>query len=188
MQEQEHIWIRQAQAGNQQSFYLLMGKFWDPLLLHLNVKFPKSKDNEDICIIAFTKAFRNIKQMDTQFAFSTWLFTIANHTAIDLFRTQKKHLSASCISHEKVECLMSHIPCPNNNPEQALIVKQNINQLMLFLDTMKPQYKTILELRYLKDLKIKDIASELNLPIGSVKANLSRARTILISSLGEAYH
>lgn len=188
MQEQERLWIRQAKEGKEQSFYLLMGKFWEPLLMHLKIKFPNSKDNEDICIIAFTKAFRNINQMDEQFAFSTWLFSIANHTAIDVFRSQQKRQETESFSDEKVELLMNQIQSPDNNPEQALIVKQNISRLMFFLDTMKPQYKTLLELRYIKDLKIKDISSELNIPIGSVKANLNRARTILISSLGEAYH
>lgn len=183
---QEQLWIEQAKQGEERAFYLLMGKFWEPLLIHLSKRVYDEADREDVCIIAFTKAFKNIEKYNDKYAFSTWLYQIANNTVTDFYRKSEKGVEHKSIDSESFfTTLGQYLECPNKDPEQLYILKQKIKEIMLFMDSMKPQYKKLIELRYFNDLKLKEISDELHLPLGTVKVNLGRARTILISSLAE---
>lgn len=182
----EQLWIEQAKLGEERAFYLLMGKFWDRLLIHLSQRVYDEVDREDVCIIAFTKAFKNINNYDSKYAFSTWLYQIANNTVIDFYRKKEKGIEHKSIDSDTFfMTLGQYMECPNKDPEQLYILKQKIKEVLLFMDSMKPQYKKLIELRYFNDLKLKEISEELHLPLGTVKVNLGRARTILISSLAE---
>ncbi len=182
----EKHWIDQAKQGEERAFYLLMGKFWEPLLIHLSKRVPDEGDREDVCIISFTKAFKSIKSYNSDYAFSTWLYQIANNTVIDFYRKKENGITHKSIDSEAFfTTLGQYMECPNKDPEQLYILKQKIKEVLLFMDSMKPQYKKLIELRYFEDLKLKEISEELHLPLGTVKVNLGRARTILISSLAE---
>ncbi len=182
----EQLWIEQAKQGDEKAFYLLMGKFWDRLLIHLSKRVHDEVDREDVCIISFTKAFKSIKNYDSKYAFSTWLYQIANNTVIDFYRKKERDITHKSIDSESFfTTLGQYMECPNKDPEQLYILKQKIKEVLLFMDSMKPQYKKLIELRYFDDLKLKEISEELHLPLGTVKVNLGRARTILISSLAE---
>jgi len=183
---QEQRWIEQAKQGQERAFYLLMGKFWDRLLIHLSKRVYDEIDREDVCIISFTKAFKYIERYDNTYAFSTWLYKIANNTVTDFYRKKERGVEYKSIDTDSFfTTLGQYMECPNKDPEQLYILKQKIKEVLLFMDSMKPQYKRLIELRYFDDLKLKEISEELHLPLGTVKVNLGRARTILISSLAE---
>lgn len=182
----EQLWVEHAKRGDQRSFYLLMGKFWDSLLIHVSKRVSNTEDQEDVCIISFSKAFKHLKTYNNDFAFSTWLYHIANNTITDFYRKKERGVDYQSIDTEVFFAKLGQsLQCPNKNPEQHLILKQKINEVLEFMDSMKPQYKILIELRYFEDLKLKEISEQLNLPLGTVKVNLSRARTILISSLAD---
>lgn len=183
---QEQLWIEHAKQGDQKSYYFLMGKFWDVLHYHVAKKVSNIEDQEDVCIISFSKAFKHLDSYNFDYAFTTWLFKIANNTITDFYRKKERGVDYQSIDSESFFANLGQtIACPNKNPEQHFILKQKITEMLEFMDSMKPQYKKLIELRYFQDLKLKEISEELNLPLGTVKVNLGRARTILITSLAE---
>jgi RNA polymerase sigma-70 factor (ECF subfamily) len=65
------------------------------------------------------------------------------------------------------------------NPEENMIRKQDESRLMKHIESMKPKYRQLIELRYIKEYAYEEIAEELNIPIGTVKTRLFRAKNIL---------
>ncbi len=148
-------------------------------------------DAEDLTIEAFGKAFKNIHYYTPNFAFSTWLFKIASNNCIDFLRRKKsmqKHISIDESHDDKLNSdrniessvtLQSSTP----DPEEKFIILQKEKLLHTVVKKLNPRYRKLIELRYFKEYSYLEIAKELNLPIGTVKARLYRSRTLLFNTL-----
>jgi len=79
-----------------------------------------------------------------------------------------------------------NLPCPNPDPEEKIIAKQKIKMMRDVVEKLKPHYRMLIEMRYFKELSYEEIAVDLNLPIGTVKAQLFRARDLLYNILKES--
>jgi RNA polymerase sigma-70 factor (ECF subfamily) len=140
-------------------------------------------DAEDLTIEAFGKAFRNIESYTPKYAFSTWLFKIATNNCVDFIR--KKQLSPSPLDHlqENLNNVTVNIQSDLPDPEERLIQQQKISDLKEIVNQLKPRYRRLIELRYYKEYSYEEISKELNLPLGTVKAQLNRAKTLLYNIL-----
>ena len=129
---------------------------------------------DDLTIEAFGKAFKSIDKYTPDFAFSTWLFRIATNNYIDYKR--KKRLQTISMDQEEGELnVVSQI----KNPEDKVIEQQKHEVLREVINKLKPHYKVLIEKRYFEEKSYEEIAQELSLPIGTVKAKLFRAREFL---------
>jgi RNA polymerase sigma-70 factor (ECF subfamily) len=141
-------------------------------------------DAEDLTLEAFGKAFKNIHQYSPTYAFSTWLFKIASNNCIDFLRRKKgtyvaiDNNSDSVQNNETVR-LKSKEP----DPEEKLIRQQKAILLHRVVRRLKPRYRTLVELRYFREYSYEEIAKELELPLGTVKAQLFRAREMLFKMI-----
>ena len=140
---------------------------------------------DDLTIEAFGKAFRSLHLYTPTHAFSTWLFTIASNNCIDHIR--KKRLQTISINnvYPQQEDEHSEIQIESNapNPEEKFITEQRIKIMREAVKLLKPRYKRLVELRYFEELSYEEISDELGLPIGTVKAQLFRARELLYNLL-----
>jgi RNA polymerase sigma-70 factor (ECF subfamily) len=138
-----------------------------------------------LTIEAFGKAFKNIEQYTPNYAFSTWLFRIATNNCIDFIRKKRMvtvSLDKTFAGDDGGEMTMD-VRSNTLDPEENLIRKQK-NVLMQSLVTkLKPRYRTLVELRYFQELSYEEIAERLDLPIGTVKAQLFRSREFLYNIL-----
>ncbi len=118
-----------------------------------------------------------------KFAFSTWLFKIATNNCVDFIR--KKQFSPTPLDHlqDSLDNVTVNIQSDLPDPEESLINHQKIAALKDIVNQLKPRYKSLIELRYYKEYSYEEISSELNLPIGTVKAQLFRAKTLLYNIL-----
>jgi RNA polymerase sigma-70 factor (ECF subfamily) len=136
-------------------------------------------DAEDLTLEAFGKAFKNLHQYSPIFAFSTWLFKIASNNCIDFLR-KRKGVTISIESNEQNENgEQIKLKSKELNPEEKLIRMQKAILLRKVVRRLKPRYQTLVELRYFKEFSYEEISKELNLPLGTVKAQLFRARGML---------
>ena len=142
-------------------------------------------DAEDLTIEAFGKAFKKLHQYTPDYAFSTWLFKIASNNCIDFIRKKKKYTFSidQGIDDEIGTELANRIPAEDLDPEQELVKKQKIKLMREVVEKLKPHYRTLIELRYFSEFSYEEIAEELNLPLGTVKAQLFRAREFLYQIL-----
>jgi RNA polymerase sigma-70 factor (ECF subfamily) len=175
--------VEQAKKGNEKAFASLMNRYRDSIYYMLLKMVNNSSDAEDLTIVAFGKAFRNLHSYTPKFAFSTWLFKIATNNCIDFIR--KKQASPTPLDHlqDSLENITVNIQSDMPDPEESLINHQKIAALKDIVSHLKPRYKLLIELRYYKEYSYEEISSELNLPIGTVKAQLSRAKTLLYNIL-----
>ena len=175
--------VNRAREGDEKAFASLMNRYRDSIYFMLLKMVNNPYDAEDLTIEAFGKAFRNIESYTPKFAFSTWLFKIATNNCVDFIR--KKQLSPSPLDHpqESLDNATANIQSDLPDPEESLIISQKINALKEIVNQLKPRYKSLIELRYYKEYSYEEISSELNLPIGTVKAQLYRAKTLLYNIL-----
>jgi len=176
-----------ARAGVENAFSQLMMRYKDAIYFMLLRMVKNKLDAEELTNEAFGKAFININQYEPQFAFSTWLFCIASNNAIDHLRKKRittVPLEPAVRIDKNVGIEYNYfIKTSSDNPEEALIKEQNAKLLRKSVSTLKPRYRTLLEMRYFLEYSYAEIAKELNLPLGTVKVQLFRSREILFDRL-----
>ncbi len=187
--QQDIILVKKALGGDQRAYADLLSKYRDAIYFMLYKMVNNPDDAEDLTIEAFGKAFKNIHQYTPNFAFSTWLFKIATNNCIDYIRKQRggTKISIDYNTEEKDEMPLT-IHSNELDPEQNLINEQKIKLMREIVQRLKPRYRKLVELRYFEELSYEEIAKELELPIGTVKAQLFRARELLYNILKTSSH
>jgi RNA polymerase sigma factor (sigma-70 family) len=175
--------VEQAKLGSEKAFATLMNRYRDSIYFMLLKMVNNPSDAEDLTIEAFGKAFSNLELYTPKFAFSTWLFKIATNNCVDFIR--KKQVSPTPLDHlqDSMENITMLIQSDFPDPEESMINHQKIAALKEIVNQLKPRYKSLIELRYFKEYSYEEISSELKLPIGTVKAQLFRAKTLLYNIL-----
>ena len=171
--------------GDQKAYAELMKNYRDSLYFMLLKMTNNPHDAEDLTIEAFGKAFKKLHQYTPDYAFSTWLFKIASNNCIDFIRKKKKYTFSidQNFDDEQGSELANKIPSQTLDPEEELVKQQKIKLMHEVVEKLKPHYRTLIELRYFKEFSYDEIAEELNLPLGTVKAQLFRAREFLYQIL-----
>ena len=177
--------VQAALGGNQQAYDTLMNRYRHSVY-HAMFKMVNNRDDaEDLTIEAFGKAFHKLPSYAPNYAFSTWLFRIAINNCIDYIR--KKRLKTYSMDamiqggdgSEFTQTLSNFEP----DPEQVMMHEQKIAHIRHLVEQLNVKYRAMIELRYYEELTYEEIAQEMNLPLGTVKAQLFRAKEILYQQL-----
>lgn len=169
---------RALENGDTTAYNELLKLYRDPLYFMLYEKVNDKELAKDLTIESLGKAFNKLHLYTPIYTFSTWLFTVARNHCIDYLRKNK----LSTISIDKIilnsEGKESYLDLKSSdlNPEQKLEKKQRIAMLRQVVDSLKPNYRTLVKLRYFKEMTYDEIAKKLDIPIGTVKAQLHRSR------------
>jgi len=181
--QQDYRLVLKARKGDQQAYADLMGRYRDSIYFMLLKMVNNASDAEDLMIEAFGKAFKNIDQYTPSFAFSTWLFKIATNNCIDFIRKKRASLISIDQTNDDQEVQSITIQSDTPDPEEHMINEQKIKLLREVVSKLKPRYRILVELRYFKEYSYEEISDELNVPLGTVKAQLFRARELLFNIL-----
>ena len=171
--------VNQAIKGEQKAYTELMERYRDAIYYMLLKMVNNATDAEDLTIEAFGKAFKNIKQYTTNFAFSTWLFKIASNNAIDFMRKKKLQNISIDESIRDTDAIPINIKSEQPTPEERMISEQKTLMVRSLVAKLKPRYRRLIELRYFHEFSYEEISADTGLPIGTVKAQLFRARELL---------
>ena len=168
--------------GDQHAYAELMNHYRDSLYFTMLKMTGDQHDADDLTIEAFGKAFKNLTQYTSEYAFSTWLFKIATNNCIDFMRKKSKgHFAMNTDIGE--DDMSSQVKTLNPDPEEQFIKDQKIHLMHEVVQRLKPHYKKLIELRYFKEYSYEEIVDELDLPLGTVKAQLFRSREFLFNIL-----
>jgi RNA polymerase sigma-70 factor (ECF subfamily) len=172
--------VRAALEGDETAFARLLGRYKDAIFFMLLKMVNNKSDAEDLTLEAFGKAFKNLHQYSPNYAFSTWLFKIASNNCIDFLR-KKKGVTVNIEANPEGNDLDTpdKLRSKDPDPEEKLIRKQKAILMRKVVRKLKPRYQTLVEYRYFREMTYEEIASELKLPLGTVKAQLFRAREML---------
>jgi RNA polymerase sigma-70 factor (ECF subfamily) len=177
--------VNAAIEGNEKAYTLLMNRYRHSVY-HAMFKMVNNRDDaDDLTIEAFGKAFRKLPSYAPNYAFSTWLFKIAINNCIDHIR--KKRLQTLSID-DPIDAYSDHdfshnIQSHALNPEETMIQEQKSAMIRKLIEKLNVKYRMMIELRYFEELSYEEIAQELNIPLGTVKAQLFRAKEILHTQL-----
>lgn len=174
-----------VERGDQKAYALLMDRYRDSIYFMLLKMVNNKDDADDLTIEAFGKAFNKLHQYTPNYAFSTWLFKIASNNCIDFIRKKKKFVLSLDKPIEGTDGGEMTFDVPSNtlDPEETYIKAQKVILMQGVVEKLKPRYRTLVELRYFKEYSYEEIARELDLPLGTVKAQLFRAREFLYNIL-----
>jgi len=146
-------------------------------------------DAQDLTQEVFAKAFRHLARYQPQFAFSTWLLRITTNHCIDFLRRKKRvptqFLQAAFVSNDE-DSLLPEMRDQCLDPQESYIRQQRIELVQRVVARLPAKYATLVRLRYFQELSYEEIALELQLPVGTVKANLFRACALLLELLGSS--
>jgi len=171
--------VQKAKAGSQKAFADLMQRYKDSIYF-MSLKMVNNKEDAmDITVETFAKAFEKLDKYQPEYAFSTWLFRVATNNCIDFLR--KKKLNTVSIDNmiDEDDDRPMQIKSDTLNPEESSIKKQQSEELKLLIESLPPRYRNLLTLRYFDELSYEEIAQQLDLPLGTVKAQLFRAKYLL---------
>jgi RNA polymerase sigma factor (sigma-70 family) len=185
--QRDLLLIESAKKGNQSAYAELMDYYKESVYFTMHRMVRNQDDADDLTIEAFGKAFSRLDQYEPTFAFSTWLFKIASNNCIDFLRKKRVKVTSMDTGYTTSDGEVIFIDARSEtlNPEETFIHSQKVAQMRLLVDKLKPRYKQLVEKRYFEELSYEEIAEEFNLPLGTVKAQLFRARDFLASMMGK---
>ena len=175
------------ESGNRAAYSQLMDEYFEKVYSRMLKMTSLPGDAEDLTMEAFNKAFSKLDQYTPDFAFSTWLYRIAKNNCIDYLRRNKKdndnmvnqlEAGVGIVAHE----LANQLP----SPEQLMINRQETALLREIVESLHPKYKDIIKLHYFSELSCEEIANQLELPEGTVKVRLFRARELLYNIMSKS--
>ena len=173
--------IDMAVAGDDKAYAKLLTRYKRPVY-HMILKMVRNTDDaEDLMMESFSKAFRSLHRFKKDFTFSTWLFRIATNNTIDFIR--KKKLNTLSIENtytdDDGQSVSIDIQDRNNDPQEEAIKAQKEELMQVFVGMLPPKYQKLVRLRYFHELSYEEIAKELEAPLGTIKAQLHRARELM---------
>ena len=171
--------IELALKGEEKAYAELLDRYQDSIYFLLLKKIGNENDAEDLTMETFGKAFNNLSQNTPVYAFSTWLFRIAINNCIDFVRKRKIRPQSFDTGIDFHDPDNSNFTSLSPNPEELVIKKEKAEELKSMIKTLKPRYARLIDYRYYQELSYEEIAETMQLPLGTVKAQLFRARELL---------
>ena len=160
--------VQLALEGDDIAFEYLFNRYSEAirrLLLHRSTSL---EDTEDLLQETFIKVYINLQRYSDNYTFGQWIYTIARNTHIDFERRRQNDLSID----EKFSIPIASSPSPEDN----LINIQQRSQIENYINCLPQQYQQLFSMRFLEDYSYEEIAEKLNLPMGTVKTQIHRAR------------
>ena len=173
--------LRATKEKDQKAYAELMQRYNKPVYHMILKMIKKPNDAEDLTIEAFAKAFKNLEKFNPQYTFSTWLFRIATNNCIDFIRKKKLDTMSihSSYTDDNGESVSIDIKDAGLDPQEVAIKNQKIEIMRHIVTQLPAKYQILVELRYFKELSYDEISKELEAPLGTIKAQLHRARELL---------
>ncbi|MCZ6835621.1 MAG: RNA polymerase sigma factor [Planctomycetota bacterium] len=169
--QDEHNLIRRAQAGDGAAISSLIRAHQGGLYAYLLKLSGHAETAEDIVQEAFVRVLKNLERFDTRFRFSTWLYTIAKRLYVNAAQRMKPAYDTDMLSDQR---------CHSPNPGQLTAERESRecarDVIDFALEGLPEHQRQIVELYHERGWPVPRIARYLEMPQGTVKSHLFRAR------------
>ncbi|MDW8368355.1 MAG: sigma-70 family RNA polymerase sigma factor [Abditibacteriales bacterium] len=177
--------VQRCRAGDRTAFNELVSRHYRGIYRLTLRQVGNLTDAEDLTQETFVKAYAALAQFNMAQKFTTWLYAIAVHLCID--HARKRRVPTVSWEEENDEgstiSLLDRLPDDAPQPDEVVEradLSMRVRQAML---SLPPKYRAVVLLRHIEGLRIEEIAKTLDMPLGTVKTNLFRARKILEKKL-----
>jgi RNA polymerase sigma-70 factor, ECF subfamily len=178
-----------ALRGSQEAFRALVVRFERPVYTLILRMVHDTTAAEDLAQEVFVKAYRHLAAYDPTRKFASWLFKVAHNTTIDHLRRASLDtvpLAAHADPEEGGELLAVLEDASVENPAAAAERREMARALTRAIASLRPEYREAVVLRYVEGQSYQEIGEVLDLPLGTVKTNLHRARREMAAAMTAA--
>lgn len=177
-----------AKAGREAAYRELVRRYERPVFSLVYRMVRNREQAEDLSQETFVKVLNAIESYKPEYKFSSWVFKIANNAAIDhLRRRELDTLSLDGSPHaetpEMIEATALQIGSAGESPLEEVVARELGGEIEDGIKLLRPEYRTCILLRHVEGRSYEEIAEILNLPLGTVKTYIHRARNELRISL-----
>lgn len=179
--------IKKVLDGNKSAFEFLQKKYIRTIQALIKRMIKDEDDVEDLVQETFIKAYRSLSSFRFGFSFSSWLYRIASNGCIDFLRKRRFDTISinQSFTNDDDEEQEFQIKDVTYQPDINVILRERKEALEKAINQLPGNYREIIRLRHEEELDYNQIAEKMNIPLGTVKAHLFRARKILFTSLNK---
>lgn len=182
--EEDRGLVTAALGGDEAAYARLVGKYQEPLRRHVGRMVRDRQQVHDLVQEAFVKAFGSLESYSPAYAFSTWLYRITTNHTIDHIRKRKlPTFSIDKPIQTRDGELQMDLPDTTYRPDRAVVADQRNAILREAIEGLPPKYHRVIVMRHQQEMSYEEIADDLDLPLGTVKAHIFRARALLNKAL-----
>lgn len=180
--------VARAAAGSEAAYRELLDRYQRPVFSLVYRMVRDREEAEDLAQETFVRVFNNIGRYDSQWKFSSWIFKIANNLAIDTLRRRKlKTVSIDgapdALTADETEASSIQLASEDPDPEERLEAAELGDEIEQAIGELRPEYRTAILLRHVEGRPYEEIAQIMEIPLGTVKTYIHRARGELREAL-----
>jgi RNA polymerase sigma-70 factor, ECF subfamily len=180
--------IALARKGSEKAYRELLGRYQRPVFSLVYRMVRDRELAEDIAQETFVKVFNHLGSYNPKYKFSSWIFKIASNLAIDHLRKKEPETisldgSRNAQTAEQMEATRITVESRDENPEEFVMAKELGAEIEVAIGELRPEYRTAVLLRHVEGRPYEEIAEIMDIPLGTVKTYIHRARTELKVSL-----
>jgi len=176
--------IQQTLAGEKNAFGELVAKYQGRLYNTMIQVVGNSEDAYDVVQEAFFQAYLRLETFRQTSKFYTWLYRIAFNVAMGIRRRKRPRPVDVAPGHDLAEILVDQ----NLTPDEIMISAENIQAVQVVIAELDEEFRLTIILRELEDFAYEEIAEILDVPLGTVRSRLHRARAIIKEKLERRKH
>jgi RNA polymerase sigma-70 factor, ECF subfamily len=170
-----------ARSGKEKAYRELIDRYQRPVFSLVYRMVRDRELAEDLAQETFVKVFNNLDRFDPKYKFSSWIFKIANNLTIDTLRRKELDTvsldgSRNARTAEEADSSRIAVASEDENPEELLEAKQLGEQIGEAIGELRAEYRTAVVLRHVEGLSYEEIAEIMEVPLGTVKTYIHRAR------------
>ncbi|HRJ48625.1 MAG: hypothetical protein RLZZ129_768 [Verrucomicrobiota bacterium] len=189
----DRMLVDRFKNGDQAAFDEMVSRYWDRIYSMVNQLLRNTQDAEEVTQDAFIRAHRGLANFRGESAFSTWLYQIATNLARNRYwywwrRKRDQTISFDQpVGSDNETTLAEIIPAELETPDDITVTQEFVDKIAEGMAKLSAKHREILTLRNIKNLSYEEIATILNLSVGTVKSRIARARESLRAKLGDDF-
>ena len=172
----EMLLISRARGGDRDAFGALVEQYRDNVYRLAYRMCGNAYDADEAAQEAFVAAWRALPNFRGDAKFSTWLYRLTTNAAIDVMRREKRHQTVG-------DGEMIDLADDADSPQETVERTEQQEAVQEALATLSEEYREVLLLRYMEEMDYAEIAEVLQLPSGTVKSRINRAKAALKTAL-----
>ncbi|MEE8486565.1 MAG: sigma-70 family RNA polymerase sigma factor [Gemmatimonadota bacterium] len=180
--------VGMCRRGNERAARELVNRFQRPVFSIIYRMVRDREKAEDLAQETFVRTFNNLDRYDRSYKFSSWLFKIAYNLTVDhlrrkVIKTISIHGSPDAVTADQQEATSVTLESTEEAPDARLESLELADQLESAIGKLRQEYRTAIILRHVEGRAYEEIAEIMDIPLGTVKTYIFRARRQLRQEL-----
>ena len=181
--------VRLCRRGDERAAREILDRFQRPVFSIVHRMVHDRELAEDLAQDAFVRTFNNLDRYDPSYKFSSWLFKIAYNMTVDHLRkreldTVSIHGAPDAVTADRQAATSIALESSEERPDELLEAREVGDEIEEAIARLRPEYRTAILLRHVEGRPYEEIAEIMDIPLGTVKTYIFRARRELRVALG----